>query len=179
MRKIGYILFFIGVILAAVFAAPATPLWGYFIFFIILAVVGALIVRFNKVKREKGDENKSKESVTENSMLTNINEISALVEEISKQVNEDKIKMDEAKLRIEEIQNKMMYFVDNKQLIQDSFGTSTYSEIYISFAAGERNLGRSWSAIVDGYPNEAKKSLLTASEGFSESAQLFKKQVNN
>ena len=53
-------------------------------------------------------------------------------------------------------------------MLAQKLGAGPYGDFMSRFSTAERDLNRSWSAAVDGYPAEAKESLERAAGAFSE-----------
>ena len=58
--------------------------------------------------------------------------------------------------------------IDARQRLSDRFGATKYSVIIGHFAAGERNLARSWSALTDGRADVAREALKKSRNAFEE-----------
>jgi hypothetical protein len=179
MRALGHVLFLIGVMLASVFAAPLKPLWGYFSVFALTAAIGALMVRFAKrAGPAPVDDGKvSVSSISEEALYRSIRYIGEQTETLAVQASGDALTADIMKKAIEEIMEEMKYFVEGRQFLQERHGIRAVSEIYSSFAGGERLLSRAWSALVDGYLDETKSCLRIAVRRLSGTVEIYKRLI--
>jgi hypothetical protein len=179
MRALGYMLFLVGVMLASVFAAPLKPLWGYFSVFALTAAIGALMIRFTKrAGPEPVDDGKvSDSSVSEGALYRSIRDIGERAGTLAAKASGDMLTADEMKKEIEEILEEMKYFIEGRQFLQERYGIRTISEIYTSFASGERLISRAWSALVDGYLDETKSCLRIAVRRLSGTVEIYKRLI--
>jgi hypothetical protein len=175
MKALGYILFLVGVMLASVFAAPSKPLWGYFSVFALTAAIGALMIRFAKRAGPSPvrDGKVSDLSVSEEALYRSIRDIGERAGVLAAKAGGDMLTADEMKKEIEETLEGMKFFIEGRQFLQERHGIRAISEIYSSFAGGERLLSRAWSALVDGYVHETKSCLRIAGSRLSGTVELY------
>ncbi len=70
--------------------------------------------------------------------------------------------------QIEQVGEGVLALVERRSVLAQRMGVGAYAEFMSVFSTAERDLNRSWSAAVDGYPQEAKASLERASLAFGE-----------
>ncbi len=97
------------------------------------------------------------------------------IDKIIKSVEEiDFEKMDTSSIKksIEAVQSNLIIpFVESRHYFSHRFGVGRFAEFFSLFSSGERNINRAWSAIVDGYPEEAKRSIETALRYFKQTKE--------
>lgn len=77
--------------------------------------------------------------------------------------------------KIEDIQlNNLVPFAEARHQFQHDYGLVNFADFFSDFATGERNINRAWSALVDGYMEETRQSLL---KGFSSFEMCHEKIV--
>jgi len=175
VKVAGYILFFIGMIPGFIFAAKIPVSWIYFIISSAVAATGAVLIRLSGKKRKgQGAEEKRKDTSLNSSELFEI--VRKIDETLKSMVSSiEGADRDDLKSGIESIQESMLEFIDNRHVLSDEYDFKSASEIFIIFAGGERYVNRAWSSLVDGYMEEAGKSLKIASRKFSETLELCNK----
>lgn len=75
-------------------------------------------------------------------------------------INYHEMSPDQIKENLEESElTYLIPFAEHRHQFQHDYGMMKFADFFSDFAAGERNLNRAWSAIVDGYPEESRNSL--------------------
>jgi CBS-domain-containing membrane protein len=69
--------------------------------------------------------------------------------------------------------NDVLVVDETRALVAERLGPTAYAEMMVEFALGERYLNRSWTAVADGYRDEARESLAIAAPAFSEAVARF------
>jgi len=76
-------------------------------------------------------------------------------------VNELRVKVDGL------LTGPFFLFADGREALRHSFGTGGYNRVMEYFALSERYLNRVWSALIDGYPEEAYDYLARSAEALA------------
>lgn len=171
MRVLGYTLFAVGVLAAAVFAAPEKPFWGPFLLCAAFAAVGALMIRYVMSMRGS-EESRGSFSLSAEEILTLIGDIGVGNDTLLRTMGERSTA--ELKGLIEEHQKKVNAFVESRDFLRERVGVRIASEIFSSFSRGERYLARAWSALIDGYPEEMQECLIISGKEFSRTDELLR-----
>jgi len=172
MKSLGYLLISLGFLVGSYFTVIQTegvPLGSYLGAFL-AGIVGVAIVR----------RAIHSEAHAEGTIATNLNEIGTSLERVvSKAQNLDRekdgIDVYELRHRIDrDFPADLDAFVQARESISHRFGLHAYAEVMNSFAAGERNLNRVWSASTDGYIDEAKTYISKARAEFENTLAAFR-----
>lgn len=83
---------------------------------------------------------------------------------------------DALKTRVEDIQlEKVERLVEARNGLQIRYGIAGYASVFSPFSGGERNLNRTWSALVDSHWEEATNSAKNSLSGFDDAAAELSK----
>ena len=86
---------------------------------------------------------------------------------IIKEIDFEKMNQKAIQDRIEDIQlNNLVPFAEARHEFQHDYGLVNFADFFSDFATGERSINRAWSALVDGYMDETRQSLLKAFSSF-------------
>jgi hypothetical protein len=69
------------------------------------------------------------------------------------------------------LKGPIFLFAEGRHALTNSFGTSGYNNVMEHFSRAERYLNRVWSALVDGYGEEARDYLTRSAETFKTAQQ--------
>jgi hypothetical protein len=162
MKKLAFVLIILSLILSSVFSIQDTTLveWNYFIPSIFIGIIGIFILK-RKAKLYKNDFEKQKTSIDDlkNSLNNIINNFSK-IEFNEYTINNLNNILDDLFL------NDINIFINSRNVIKHRFGILEYSKIMSHFAAAERLLNRAWSASIDSYIDEVRKSLASSNSEF-------------
>jgi hypothetical protein len=173
IKYIGYFLFIIGTIFSFSFAAKIPVDWICFLITCFVAGAGAVMIRLNHKSSKNVVKAKSEEQISAAYLINLIKSINNKLAELKKSY--DPSKNQDMKKEIESLQCSIVEFLDHRNLIEAEYSFKKASEVFISFATGERFINRAWSALVDGYSDEVSKSLEKASSSFSSTVCLCDK----
>lgn len=171
MVKLGQLLIVIGFLFGSASAVidPDTNYWFWFGIGMTFGVVGVVLVRVGLHR-----EGRHEELVSDN--LEAIRVSLAELAQKAEQLDQEKESMDVYKVH-ETIDARfpetLERFVQARETIMHHYGMEAYADVMNHFAAGERNLNRSWSASVDGYFDEVKASISKASRHFANANKSF------
>jgi len=147
-----------------------------------LIVIGGLLAR--KIARGEATTESSDdktegtvEAVDFGELLRTLNEeTKALHTELTTQPAPYTPDLDEAKARIEVLQmDRVDRLVDARMGLQARYGMAGFAQVFGPMSAGERNLNRTWSALVDNHWPEAMASLAFATTQFEEACQQMER----
>lgn len=172
MRAIGYILI-VGGFLAGAFLAVQDQLTvpvGPFVLALIVGAVGIVMVRWATHRAATHEEHLAANISTIGSSLAQV------VEDVEQlEAQKDDIDVYELRHVIDRtFPPHLQAFVEARQSIAHSYGLPAYADVMNSFAAGERNLNRVWSASTDGYIDEAHNYITLAREQMVEALEKFR-----
>ncbi len=178
MRTLGILLLIGGFLLGAYATALdiETTNWRLFLPGALVALAGLLLARWS-----------ARSEATSEKVLTgdraeleaSLGRIVAAVEGL--RAERADIDVDDLRRAIDDrVREDLRRFVDARKSLIHLFGVQAYADVMSSFAAGERNLNRVWSASTDGYAEEAETYLGRALDRFSDAqGQLDKLNVRN
>jgi len=66
---------------------------------------------------------------------------------------------------------------ENRHAIAARLGAKAFAEMICEYAVGERYFARAWSAVADGYADEARQSLDTAAPAFAAAVRLYEEAL--
>jgi hypothetical protein len=167
---IGWAIFMVGFLTAAATSMRKPPLWSVFIPGLILSVIGAMKARKSAAlaQADQGDkgEDASGTSLEAKPMLeAMIKEL----EQIDPNGNPEVIQAG-----IEHLQEGLIAdFVEERRAYLVAHGPIHFAHFFGAFARGERNLNRSWSALIDGHLPEMRSSLQASQKAMEESLELL------
>ena len=146
--------------LAGVFVSKIAFLqWHTFFVGLFIAVAGSGFLGM-PAKMEHKEEDET---------TTRVNPVKTMqnVLEIIKAIDFTEINTERIKDQIEDIQlNNLVPFAEARHAFQHDYGIVNFADFFSDFATGERNINRAWSALVDGYMDETRISLVKAFSAF-------------
>ena len=167
MRRFGFILVavgFLGGALASVVSETEVH-WVWLAVAVGVGVVGVILVRVGHKSEAHAVERLTFDmQAIDRSLRRIVENITAL--------NRQKQSIDtyDVRHRIDELfPSDLSDFVSARRSIAHVHGLAAYAEVMSDFAAGERYLGRAWSASADGYIDEVNACLDRAGEQFAAS----------
>ncbi|HIA02001.1 MAG TPA: hypothetical protein EYN66_08835 [Myxococcales bacterium] len=149
-----------------------------FVLGLILIIAGGLLAR--KVQREEAtatpqqDDGSAATPVVDfEVLLKTLNEATlSLHATLSENTDPDEAAFNDAQSRIETIQeDQVNRLVDARISVQVRYGVAGFAQIFGPMSAGERNLNRAWSAIVDCHWPEAVSSMEYAAGQFEDACK--------
>lgn len=151
MKAAGWGIFLTGTLLAAATGAKLEPMWAPFAVGVVLAVVGAMILRRSQdaggsVSEEEGG-------------IKDLGKLELRFGELVGAVDAARALEGEAqKLALEAILlERLLPIVDARLLLAAEHGVEPYAEVFTPTASGERCLNRAWSMLVDGSGDAAEQ----------------------
>lgn len=100
--------------------------------------------------------------------------VAGLVEKVDELAGRvDGLDPDDIHQAVDPLLADMLPFVEGRQHLSAAYGGKGFAAIMGHFASGERKLNRAWSAAVDGYPEEARKSVKAAAPYFHDALTAF------
>lgn len=159
MKILSFAMIIIGTIGASVAAAHIPPLWVPFGLFIGLAALGMALKKMQE-KKTSGEQRGEQDAVAR---------FKDIIEDHILLMNQ---LMDKEELHSELLINSSVPHLYNRieqvrEELVNRLGTRDYIAIIAPFAQGERLLYRGYSAAIDGFDNEAKKSIKESLEFFT------------
>ena len=163
-EALGWLLFTIGFLAAAVTAMRIPPLWSWFLPFLFLSFAGAYMARVGA----GGSHDDTVEAIVHSEPRdaeTLLKSIEAALNEIDTNGEEEYIKA-----RIEALQyGALASFAEERRRFLQRYGPRCFASFFAAFARAERNVNRAWSALTDGHRGEMETSLKYAKASVVES----------
>ena len=172
MSYIGWAVFMVGFLGASATAMPNPPLWMVFVPCVVVSAVGAVVAR-------QAEAAAHHESEADEGVVCSLGSPGALLSGIAEGL--DAIDLDAgydaAKAAIEHVQLDLVApFVEGRRRYVAEVGPVVFAHFFGAFARGERNLNRTWSALVDDHLPEARTSLEQARVSVAEALRLLKSE---
>ncbi len=171
MNRLSLIYMITGNVLALIalagitFSKIAFLTWHTFFPGLFIAVAGAGLLGMPQKMEHRDEEGISKKLDPAKCMETVIG--------IIKEIDFAKMNPKTIQEKIEDIQlNNLVPFAEARHEFQHDYGIVNFADFFSDFATGERNVNRAWSALVDGYLEETKESLM---KGFASFEQCHEK----
>jgi hypothetical protein len=150
---------------------------------LVLIVIGGLLTR--KIDREAATSSKPGESsdsagpVDFGALLKQLQtEATSLHAELSANEDPSPEDFEQAQQKIESLQfERVERLVDNRIGLQVRYGVGGFAQVFGPMSAGERNLNRTWSALVDQHWPEAMASLQNATVQLDEACRQMEAVV--
>jgi archaellum component FlaC len=166
MKKIGYLLVFVGFIAASLVTVTDVLQvnWVHFGIFLVICILGIFLIR----RSEK------KETMHEGTLSKNIKAIEESLERIVDDVKLIRSEIDPNKpqdvhQRIsEKLPDHLETFIESRKSIGHVYGLQAYGHVMNYFATAERYLNRVWSASADGYIDEIMEYMERSEQQFEE-----------
>jgi len=166
MKKLGYVLVFVGFVAASLVSVTDVLQvnWVHFSIFLIISIIGIFLIR----RSEK------KETMHEETLSTNMR---AIEESLVRIVEDIKLirsgidleKPQDVRHRIDErLPDHLEAFIESRKTIGHVHGLQAYGHVMNYFATAERYLNRVWSASVDGYIDEITEYMERSEQQFEE-----------
>ena len=164
LKAVGYLLLTVSAVAASVSAASTPVLTGPFAVSLGVMVVSILILRRGqrpeKAAAQAGD-------------ASSVFDFTACLRDITD--NLDRLAGSKEELTCERIHRELDHLIEGplfdfaqaRDSLLATFGFASYARVIAEFTRGERAASRAWSAAVDGYLDEAIKSLELAREVFA------------
>ena len=169
----GYIIYIIGIIAGACFAAPKPPIWPPFIVSLIVIVIGAIMI--NKAYKPAPQKDASEVKENRGAIQEMLERIYNTSKDLRDQLNNDKTDPNDVKDAVDKlVTGDVLNFAEKRQYLINVLGLEPFVEIFGAFANGERNLNRTWSTLADGAPEEGKIALDKATNYFEEACASIK-----
>ncbi|MFH2202877.1 MAG: hypothetical protein ABIJ96_07170 [Elusimicrobiota bacterium] len=177
MKHLPLIIFCVGVVVAALSAAPTPPKGLPFIIGLAITVAGGLMARSlaGKTPANRKKSGGSDETLTALALAKELHSMGAELKRLAgASVKEISSHADKYQQDIEKVLVRLNHLIDGRRAIQNQCGMQAFAEIYSLVAKLERNINRAWSALVDEYPREVIASLQAATETVHEAERSAK-----
>ena len=158
MTIISWALFLSGTLLATATGAHDPPMWGPFSAGIVLAVLGALLLRRQEAAGGSGPS--ADAAITDLASLgTALRAVTAQTAGLATLPEGEPGLRD----RVESLRlDHLLPVVEGRGFLARAHGIEVYAQVFTPLAGGERCLNRAWSALADGNPAEARAQLQRA-----------------
>lgn len=152
-------------LIGVVVSKTAFLTWHSFFPGLFIAVAGAGLLGMPQKMEHRDEEGVSKKVDPAKCMETVI--------KIINEIDFAKMNPKTIQEKIEDIQlNNLVPFAEARHQFQHDYGVVNFADFFSDFATGERNVNRAWSALVDGYLDETRDSLM---KGFASFEQCHEK----
>ena len=166
MKKLGYLLVFIGFVAASLVSVTDVLQvnWVLFSVFLIISIIGIFLIRSSERKETMHEETLSTNMKTiEESLIRIVDDVKLIRSEI------DPKKPQDVHQRIDEkLPDHLEAFIESRKTIGHVHGLQAYGHVMNYFAAAERYLNRVWSASADGYIDEITEYMERSEQQFEE-----------
>lgn len=181
----GWITFSLGFLLGLVYALPAEPDIFMFGTGCVLCSAGLIFLRQHPSARlKKGERDDVADEAARQSgdpsaadyvfhAPTSLTHLLWFVEQIRPEDSPAEMQSKIEKIQFYQVAPMVKY----RHKLQEELGMEHFARVYSLFASGERHLNRAWSAVVDGYPDEALQSLTTSRENFAACRDALKNTI--
>jgi hypothetical protein len=166
MKKLGYLLVFVGFVTASLVTVTDVLQvnWIYFTIFLVISIIGIVLIRSSEKKETMHEETLSKNmKAIEESLERIVDDVKWIRSGIDLEKPQDIHKKIDEKLP-----NHLETFVESRKTIGHVYGLQAYGHVMNYFAAAERYLNRVWSASADGYIDEAVEYMEKCEQQFEE-----------
>ena len=172
MKKIGYILVFVGFIAASLVSVTDVLQvnWVLFSIFLVICIIGIFLIRNSEKKETMHGETLSKNmKAIEESLERIVGDVKSIRSEI------DPNKPQDVHRRIDEkLPEHLETFIESRKSIGHVYGLQTYGHVMNYFATAERYLNRVWSASADGYIDEVMEYIERSEQQFEEALDALR-----
>lgn len=172
MKKLGYLLVFIGFIAASLVSVTDVLQvnWLLFCIFLVISIIGIILIRGTDKKKTMHEETLSKNmKAIEESLARIVEDIKLIRNGIDPEKPQDVHK------RIsEKLPDHLEIFVESRKTIGHIYGLQAYGHVMNFFAAAERYLNRVWSASADGYIDEVMEYIERSEQQFEEALSTLR-----
>ena len=166
MKKLGYLLVFVGFVAASLVSVTDVlqVSWAHFIIFLIISVIGIFLIRRSEKKETMHEETLSRNmKAIEESLVRIVNDVKLIRSEI------DPNRPQEVRKRIDKkLPDHLETFIESRKTIGHVHGLQAYGHVMNYFATAERYLNRVWSASTDGYIDEVTEYMEKSERQFEE-----------
>jgi len=166
MKKIGYLLVFVGVVAASLVSVTDVLQvnWVLFSIFLVMGIIGVFLIRSSEKKETMHEETLSRNmKAIEESLERIVNDVKLIRSGI------DQNKPQDVHQRIgEKLPDHIETFVESRKTIGRVYGLQAYGHVMNYFATAERYLNRVWSASADGYIDEIVEYMEKSEKQFEE-----------
>jgi hypothetical protein len=166
MKKLGYLLVFIGFVAASLVSVTDVLQvnWIHFIIFLIISIIGIFLIRRTEKKETLHEETLSRNmKAIEESLVRIVDDVKLIRSEI------DLNRPQEVRKRIDKkLPDHLETFIESRKTIGHVHGLQAYGHVMNYFATAERYLNRVWSASTDGYIDEVTEYMEKSERQFEE-----------
>jgi hypothetical protein len=174
MKVLNIIVIALAVIAASVFASRIPPMWEEFSIAVFVLAL-AIFYQRKSLKKEIMEARSEGEGYTLEAFEKFSSELEkALNLVLEKDFHDEEKTASVLEEWIERISIEMDYYRVN---ITEQIGIGKFTEIMASFAKAERRLNRGYSALIDGYVEDAKENIRDAVRLLAEAQKTIKKFV--
>lgn len=166
MKKLGYLLVFIGCIAASLVSVTDVLQvnWVLFSIFLVISIIGIVLIRTSDKKEAMHEETLSRNM---KAIVESLERITGDVKSIRSGIDPDKPQ--DVHRRIDEkLPDHLQTFIESRKTIGHVYGLQAYGHVMNYFATAERYLNRVWSASADGYIDEVTEYMARSEEQFEE-----------
>ena len=169
MKALGWILFVVGTLLASAAGARVPPSWGAFAVGAVLATAGGVVLRRNMARAASAGSGDS-EGIRDLAGLRDaLHAIDGSIQNTLRAIDDDALKSCIETTLLE----KVVPVVEARLILSAAHGVEAYARVFTPVAACERCLNRSWSAVVDGVPAEARAQASAARDHLAEAIRAW------
>ena len=172
MKKLGYVLAFVGFIAASLVSVTDVLQvnWMHFSVFLIISIIGIFLIRRTEKKETMHEETLSTNmKAIEGSLARIVDDVKLIRSEIDPKRPQDVHK------RIDErLPDHLETFIESRKTIGHVHGLQAYGHVMNYFATAERYLNRVWSASADGYIDEVTEYMERSEQQFEEALAALK-----
>lgn len=166
MKKIGYLLVFVGFIASSLVSVTDVLQvnWVYFGIFLLVCIVGIFMIRSSEKKATLHEETLSR------NMIAIVKSLERIVDDVKLiRSGIDPDKPQDVHRRIDEkLPDHLETFIESRKTIGHVYGLHAYGHVMNYFATAERYLNRVWSASADGYIDEVTMYMERSEQQFEE-----------
>ena len=157
MKAFGWVLFLVGTLVASAAGAKVPPSWVVFGVGAVVATAGAVLLRVHAARTIGGGDGVG--GIRDlASLRAGLDVIEAGIVAAAASEGDEALK-----IAVEDaILERMIPVIEARMILAQAHGVEAYAKVFTPLASCERCLNRAWSAIVDGYPPEARDQMVAA-----------------
>lgn len=169
MKALGWILFLAGTLLASAAGARIPPSWAVFAIGAVLATAGGIVLRRDMARAASAGAGDSGGIRDLAGLRVALDAIDASIQDTLRAVDDEALKSCIEATLLE----KVAPVVEARLMLSAAHGVEAYARVFTPMAACERCLNRSWSAVVDGVPAEARAQASAARHHLAEAIRAW------
>lgn len=177
MRKLGFVLMWLGFLAAAFIATRQadTVDWTFYVPAALVGAAGVILLR----RTAAGD------AAHVETVRSNIATLEGCLSRLTRKLSElngskEKIFVYDVHKRIDgELLTDLVDFADAREAMIHGIGLQEYANVMDNFARGERYINRAWSASADGYVDETWACMHQAETFMQEADQVLRRHLQS